>query len=180
MIYIITNKLNGHQYIGKTSQSLDERWYQHQKAAEYKSQTYLHRAMRKHGVENFSCDYMCEGLDDEEVIMIENKNPKYNMTAGGDGGDTSNSPNFKKAMLRRNYLGENNPNYGNKGPLNPKWGKRYGPKPNISRSKMKKLLSSDGKEFLGFQEMWNYYGVKSYFSLKKLGITWSEIKDEKD
>jgi len=123
MIYLITNKINNKQYIGKTSQSLDKRWYQHCKNAEYGLDTYLYRAIRKYGVENFECVYIADGLNDEEVLLIEQYNPVYNMTKGGDGGDTSSSPNYKKAMMRRDYSGENNPNYGKRGKDSPNYGK---------------------------------------------------------
>ena len=35
-----------------------------------------------------------------------------NMTDGGEGGDTSKSPNYQKGMTARNFYGENNPMYG--------------------------------------------------------------------
>jgi group I intron endonuclease len=124
MIYLITNKLNNKQYIGKTSQTLDKRWYQHCKNAEYGIDTYLYRAMRKHGVENFECVYLADGLDEEEILLIEQHAPEYNMTAGGDGGDTSNSPLYKEGMIkRRSYKGNNNPNYGKRGKDSPNYGK---------------------------------------------------------
>lgn len=175
MIYLITNKVNGKRYIGKTAKSIEERWYHHCKNAEYGLNTYLYKAIRKYGKENFIVEHLCDGLDDEEVQMIDIHQPEYNMTRGGTGGDTSSSPNFKASLTRRNYKGTNNPNYGKRGELNPKYGKKYGPKPNISRAKMKKLLSSDGNIFEGFQSMFDFYNVKSYYSLKKIGITWSEI-----
>jgi group I intron endonuclease len=79
-LYIITNKIDGKCYIGKTSQSLDKRWYQHCKNAVYGHDTYLYRAIRKYGVDNFVCEYLADGLDEEEVILIEKHKPEYNMT----------------------------------------------------------------------------------------------------
>jgi group I intron endonuclease len=176
MIYLITNTVNGKRYIGKTSRTIEVRWYHHCKNAEYGLDNYLYKAIRKYGKDNFTIEYLCDGLDEEEVVMIEAYSPEYNMTKGGDGGDTSNSPRYQEGMIRRrSYKGENNPNYGKCGELSPKYGKKYGPKPNISRSKMKKLLSSDNNIFEGFQSMFDFYNVKSYYSLKKKGITWSEI-----
>lgn len=123
MIYLITNNIDGKQYIGKTSQPLERRWYQHCKNVEYGHDTYLYRAMRKYGVENFACTYLASGLDEEEIFLIDQHQPEYNMTRGGDGGDTSSSPNYKKALLRRDYSGENNPNYGKRGEDSPNYGK---------------------------------------------------------
>lgn len=124
MIYIITNKIDGKCYIGKTSQSLDKRWYQHCKNAKYGHDTYLYRAIRKYGVDNFVYEYLADGLDEEEVILIEKHKPEYNMTKGGDGGDTSSSPNYITALQRRNYKGSNNPNYGKRGEDSPNYGKK--------------------------------------------------------
>jgi len=124
MIYIITNKINGNQYIGKTSKTIEKRWYQHQKNAEYGHNTYLYKAIRKYGVENFVCEYLAEGLDNEEILLIEKYKPEYNMTRGGDGGDTSSSPNFQSSLKARNFNGPNNPNYGKRGKDSPNYGKK--------------------------------------------------------
>lgn len=123
MIYIITNKKNNKQYIGKTQQNIEQRWYQHCKNAEYGHDTYLYRAIRKYGVNNFVVEKIGEGLDDEEILFISRYQPEYNMTMGGDGGNTSKSPNYRKAMSRRNYEGSNNPNYGKRGTQSPNYGK---------------------------------------------------------
>lgn len=181
MIYLITNTVNNKRYIGKTIRAVEERWYYHlDSALKRNSQTHLHRAIRKYGADAFVIEGLCDGLNDEEIKMIAELKPEYNMTKGGDGGDTSMSPNYKKSLIsRRSYAGENNPMYGKKGILNPNYGKKYGKNPKISRAKMKKLLSSDGNIFIGFKEMFNYYDVKSYYSLKKKGITWSEINDDR-
>lgn len=136
MIYLIINKVNGKRYIGKTTKTLEERWYRHIKDAEYGSDTFFHRAIRKHGAHNFSIEFLAEGLEEEEVKMIKAFNPEYNMTQGGDGGDTSLSPNYRIAMSRRNYTGSNNPNYGKRGAESPNYGSRrtLEQKANISNS----------------------------------------------
>jgi group I intron endonuclease len=123
MIYLISNTINGKRYIGKTSKTLEERWYRHCKSAEYGSNTYLHKAIRKYGPESFKIEYLMEGLDEEEVMLIADQQPEYNMTAGGDGGDTSNSPNFIDAIRQRDMSGANNPNYGKRGVSSPNYGK---------------------------------------------------------
>lgn len=124
MIYLVTNIVNGKRYIGKTTQLLEDRWYQHCKNAQYGHDSYLYKAIRKYGVESFKIEKLCDGLDDEEVMMIEAHSPEYNMTRGGDGGDTSSSPNYARGMLmRRSYAGEGNPNYGKRGQCSPNYGK---------------------------------------------------------
>jgi group I intron endonuclease len=123
MIYLITNKIDGKRYIGKTSRTVEQRWYQHCKNAEYGHDTYLYRAIRKHGASNFIVEQIGEGLDEEEVLCIETYQPEYNMTAGGTGGDTSKSPNYIAAMLTRDTSGHNNSNYGKYGTNSPNYGK---------------------------------------------------------
>jgi hypothetical protein len=41
-------------------------------------------------------------------------NPEYNMTIGGDGGNTSSSPNYIEGMRNRDFNGSNNPMFGRK------------------------------------------------------------------
>lgn len=124
MIYLITNTINSKRYIGKTTRTIEQRWYQHCKNAEHGHNTYLYKAIRKYGKEAFTIQPLSEGLDEEEVIMIAKYSPEYNMTAGGDGGDTSASPNYVTAMNRRSYIGERNPNYGKRGINSPNYGKK--------------------------------------------------------
>ena len=163
MIYLITNTVNNKRYIGKTSKTIEERWYQHCKNAEYGIKTHLYKAIRKYGKENFIIEFLCDGLDSEEIKMIEFYQPEYNITKGGTGGDTSKSPNYINAMKRRNISGSNNPMFGKKGLDNPNYGKKYGSNPKISESKKKTLKCSNGKIFKGFQEMFDFYNVKSYY-----------------
>lgn len=113
IIYRITNTVNNKFYIGKTTKSLEERFLRH-KANHKHGKTYLYKAMRKHGVENFKIEALelTEDLDARERFWISELAPEYNMTAGGDGGDTSHSPNFKEAMKRR---APPKPTYGMKG-----------------------------------------------------------------
>lgn len=54
IVYLITNKLDDKKYVGKTERSLDVRWKQHVNCSKYGSSLYVHRAMRKYGVEAFN------------------------------------------------------------------------------------------------------------------------------
>lgn len=100
IIYKITNTVNGKFYIGKTTLTTEERFKKH--FYNHKTgQTYLYKAMRKHGFDSFIIEELesnVNNLDEAEVKYISNLNPHYNMTSGGEGGDTSNSPNFIRAM----------------------------------------------------------------------------------
>jgi group I intron endonuclease len=104
-IYKIENKIDGKFYIGKTSKTLEERFRKHL-YNHLDGQTYLYKAMRKHGIENFDIslvEEVTEDLDLREKYWIAELNPTYNMTVGGDGGDTSSSPNFKFGIQQHHY-----------------------------------------------------------------------------
>ena len=101
-IYKITNTVTNKFYIGKTIKSIEERFRRH-KYNSVTSQTHLHRSMRKHGEEVFIITLLesvvnTKELDSREIYWIDKLNPEYNMTSGGEGGDTSNSPNFIAAI----------------------------------------------------------------------------------
>lgn len=90
-IYKITNKVNGHSYIGQ-SVHITVRWKDHRSAAfnpaspcyEYP----LYRAIRKYGIENFSFEVLEEcsinDLNKQEGYWVAKYNPEYNQTLGGD------------------------------------------------------------------------------------------------
>lgn len=77
-IYLIINKVNGHKYIGQTTQGMNKRWKQHIDEAMRMSKHPLHRAMRKHGNHNFMIREICEcnesELDEKEQYYIKEYN----------------------------------------------------------------------------------------------------------
>lgn len=94
-IYCITNNINNKKYIGQ-SVNIYYRWKQHKKTAYAKtgekSDTYLYRAIRKYGIDNFSFEIIEEcqqaELDEKEIYYIklfDTYNNGYNETAGGSG-----------------------------------------------------------------------------------------------
>lgn len=105
VIYKITNIITNDFYIGKTKNA-EKRFYNHKyKATNNRSQTHFHRAIRKYGIENFIFSILEnveseELLNEREIFWIKELNPHYNMTMGGDGGDTSNSLNYKEAIKK--------------------------------------------------------------------------------
>jgi len=122
LIYKIVNQTNGDFYIGKTTKPKGVRLQEHFYNSSYNSQTYLHRAIRKYGCSNFTIEEVEtqipeEKLDEREIFWIENLNPKYNMTSGGEGGKTNHSPNFINAMkeYHKNKPKEEYATYGMKG-----------------------------------------------------------------
>jgi group I intron endonuclease len=97
-IYKITNKLNNKIYIGK---STDGR--KHKKLSYYGSGLLIGRAIEKYGIGNFTKEIIDECSNNDELcdretywILHYNSTDRlvgYNITAGGDGGDTmSNHP----------------------------------------------------------------------------------------
>ena len=91
VIYSITNNVNNKLYVGKTTKTINERFDSHINTSKYGSQSYLHRALRKYGKNNFSISIIednifCEKtLSEREIYWIEKLKPEYNMTLGGEG-----------------------------------------------------------------------------------------------
>lgn len=93
-IYIITNKINGTQYVGKTTESIEERWKDHiyEKDKRRAENRPLYRAFNKYGIENFKIEQLeecsVEILSEREqywIDKIDTYNNGYNATKGGDG-----------------------------------------------------------------------------------------------
>ncbi len=91
IVYVATNSVNGHRYIGVTCGYLCQRRSKHKHLSLQKnSQTHFHRAIRKYGWDKFSFNIikMCINFDvalTEEMKIISEVRPEYNMTKGGDG-----------------------------------------------------------------------------------------------
>lgn len=107
LIYCATNVVNGKQYVGQTTLSLDRRWQGHLNRARDGSQGALHCAIRKYGAEAFKV----EQIDFAETLVELNKKEAryilqlatlasggYNLTTGGEG--------FKVSEETRNKLSE--------------------------------------------------------------------------
>jgi group I intron endonuclease len=148
-IYQITNNITNDSYIGKTSRTIQKRFNGHKYTSlKRKSQTHLHRSMRKYGIDSFTISVLehvdkKDVLDDREKFWIKELSPKYNMTLGGDGGDTSKSPNFINSM--REYHSKLKPqNYATYGMLGKKQSNKFFNSIKISNSCK---VSCDGKIF---------------------------------
>lgn len=93
-IYKITNTINQKSYIGKTINSIAERWKEHRNDSKrsYCKDRPLYRAMNKYGIENFTIEQVEEvdikDLSNREIYWIEyyhTFSSGYNATLGGDG-----------------------------------------------------------------------------------------------
>ena len=92
IIYKITNTINGKVYIGKTLETMEKRWKEHQKDSMRFTDRPLYRAMNKYGIKNFIIEVVeepeIEMLSQRECYWIEYYNSYhfgYNATLGGDG-----------------------------------------------------------------------------------------------
>ena len=93
-IYKIENKKNGKIYIGKTVNTIKERWLEHIEEAKRGDNTLLHKAIRKYGENGFYVDFV-ERCSNDELNMKEiyyialfqsyMEQYGYNMTLGGEG-----------------------------------------------------------------------------------------------
>lgn len=92
-VYRISNKLNGKCYIGQTKRSVHVRFNKHKyQAATHSSNSNLHKAFRKYGVENFCFMPIHEdiptaaSLDELEkyyISLYDSINTGYNICIGG-------------------------------------------------------------------------------------------------
>jgi group I intron endonuclease len=108
-IYRIDNLINGKQYVGITSQSIETRWKWHVYTAKAGSPRAISCAIRKYGEENFSI-LIVETVDSleeakaGEIRLIESYNTfnnGYNMTIGGDYLWENQSQEFKDYHRKR-------------------------------------------------------------------------------
>ena len=121
-IYLITNKLNGKQYVGQ-SKDISKRLKEHKYGS-----LHIDNAIKKYGIENFYIDVILECpedmLDVWEKDMISlydtyNTDNGYNHTEGGDKGPTMCGE--KNPMYGVHRYGKDNPNFGNH-PISPNKG----------------------------------------------------------
>lgn len=91
IIYLITNKINGKQYVGQTIQPIENRWSMHKSGAS--GCLGLKSAISKYGIENFTIEQIFEANSLEELDKLEKDtidrlntiSPNgYNLTLGGE------------------------------------------------------------------------------------------------
>lgn len=104
-IYKITNKINGHTYIGQHKYE-DESNHM----GKYKvSGKVLWLAYNKYGFENFETEILYKRIRDKETVdameiwAIEKYKPDYNITKGGTGGDTFTNLSEQEKEIRRKH-----------------------------------------------------------------------------
>lgn len=70
-IYIITNLINGKQYVGQTVRTIDKRFEGHIKDAKQNKKTYIINAIKKYGKENFKIEQIDIAYNQIELNLIE-------------------------------------------------------------------------------------------------------------
>lgn len=92
VVYQAVNSVDGKRYIGVTKRGLRDRVIRHKSSANTGSGYLLHRAMRKHGFDNFVFSVLADFEGDYELAKVYEYEaicryrPEYNLTAGGEGG----------------------------------------------------------------------------------------------
>jgi group I intron endonuclease len=111
-VYIVTNKLNGKQYIG-IAKNLQRRWKQHFRING--SSPALHSALKKYGKESFVFTHICDAFNfesacDIEKMLIKQHNTKspngYNLTDGGEGTNGFLFTEESKQKMRESAKGQ--------------------------------------------------------------------------
>lgn len=90
-VYCLTNRVNGKQYVGITTRSVQKRLSEH-----YAADSYIGNALRKYGIENFDVSIL-EKVESRDALLarevhwineVSSFNKGYNLTLGGDGART--------------------------------------------------------------------------------------------
>lgn len=100
IIYLVTNNINGKQYVGKTTRNVKIRFKEHCRS----TKGILCKAIKKYGRKNFTVIEIdnatnMEELNKKEVFWIEEFNTLkngYNMAFGGEGGHTHTEESRKR------------------------------------------------------------------------------------
>ena len=118
-IYKIVNKINNKIYIGQVyNKSIYNRFNRHCVEAKSNSKSYIDRAINKYGKDNFSIElveqcYSKQELDEKEKYWIKyynstNSTIGYNLTYGGDGGNTYLCKSNKEMQSIRKKISTSN------------------------------------------------------------------------
>lgn len=107
-VYKIINEINQKKYIGYTSRTITERLSRHFKASLNGSNTYLHNAIRKYGIENFTIEELYQSKDRRHTRKVMEPyfiseydtfaGEGYNLTEGGEGFTGSHRVESKQKM----------------------------------------------------------------------------------
>lgn len=121
LIYKITNQINNHAYIGKTTRDLEIRISEHKRdSKKYLKQQQtsipLYNAVARYGWENFIFEILEDNIPDEDlnsreryyINLYDTYYNGYNATLGGDGGRTNSKLNQPQVNEIIKILQDNN------------------------------------------------------------------------
>jgi group I intron endonuclease len=113
-IYILTCATNQKVYVG-ASQDPVRRLKEHRHAARHGVDRLLYRAMRKYGVDSFHLDiiygssnrtHIFEEMEPHFIRLHKSDSEGYNLTKGGDGGNTVELLNEEQRLQRANKISQ--------------------------------------------------------------------------
>ncbi len=109
-IYLVTNIVTGKVYVGKTGNTVHDRWTDHKSNARRGAEGYLYRSMRKHGEINFQVQTIATVPTETEannleriwILLLESHRESfgYNLTLGGDGVRMNEATKIKISRTR--------------------------------------------------------------------------------
>lgn len=106
-VYIITNLINGKQYVGQTRRTVAKRFKGHARSAASGRKSIIHQAIAKHGIENFTVRELATATSQDELDMLEKQfieqyntlTPNgYNLKTGGQHGGSQYSQESRDKM----------------------------------------------------------------------------------
>lgn len=72
IIYKITNQVNNKVYIGQTTQTLGDRWWQHcNRSPSQTHRSYIHSAIKQYGADNFTIEIIAAASSIDELNALE-------------------------------------------------------------------------------------------------------------
>jgi group I intron endonuclease len=192
-IYVITNKINGKQYVGQTRKyyvngqkyGFNKRFNKHISSSSkddwHKKCRALYGAIRKYGKDKFMIELLCDcdedELDDLEVKYISELNTLspngYNLTVGGGSGRRSDETRerMRQARLGKTLSEETKSKISKSlsGKNHPMWGKKH------SKQTLKRMSEKQTKEN---HPMWNKnHSHESRVKISKSGRKYEDVQD---
>lgn len=175
VIYVITNLINGKQYIGKTTANPESYWRWHISNSNRGIDKILYHAMRKYGTENFSFKIIANisaenyaeinellNLEEKKQIKIyDTYQNGYNCTLGGDGlCGIVRSAEFRENLSRIKT-----------GVRRPEWVKEKlrQPKTEEHKAKLRKPKSEEAKR--SYKKYWSTLTIEEKRRIAYLGIS---------
>ena len=114
IVYVHTNKINGHRYVGCTKLDIESRWKRHLKSARTGSECAFHRAIRKYGPDAFEHEvievlstqsgaFLAEKLWIEQFGSVVPNG--YNLSTGGEGNPGLRHTDETRARMSESHRG---------------------------------------------------------------------------